>query len=108
MTEYDESRGILSEADREYLRGADNYSRQAAHEREKAINLRFKQALSDIVLLSDHKEKLDIHTVELEVWDRAVDGIRKLHPDDKGPEADALRDLAEKLEEQADRIEDES
>jgi len=33
--------------------------------------------------------------------------MRELHPEDTGPEAEALRSLAKKLEQQADRIEDE-
>jgi len=108
MTEYDDSRGILSEADREYLAEADNYSRQASHAREKAINLRFKRALSDLSVLVNHKERLDINSIELEVWDEAFSCMRELHPEDTGPEAEALRSLAKKLEQQADRIEDES
>lgn len=106
MTQYDGDRGILSAADREYLREPDTFSRQATHQRENAINLRFKQALSDLPLLADNKEKLDIHLIELEEWDQAVDSMRELHPEDTGAEADALRDLAERLEQQADRIED--
>ena len=53
MTDDDgRDRGILSPADRNYLRNPDEYSRQASHEREKKIKERIRNALLDISLLA--------------------------------------------------------
>jgi len=45
-------RGILTEADREYLRNPDEYSRQAAYNREQAIRERLQRAFNDFPLLA--------------------------------------------------------
>lgn len=44
-------RGVLSEADRSYLRNSEGYSRQAAHARENAILERTQNAILDFTLL---------------------------------------------------------
>lgn len=49
----DRPRGILSSADRQYLRNPDEYSRQAAHERKKAIRERVWNTVLDFGLLSE-------------------------------------------------------
>jgi len=46
-----QSRGILTEADRAYLRNPDDYSRQASYNREQAIRQRLQRAFSDFPLL---------------------------------------------------------
>lgn len=47
-------RGILSPADRQYLRNPEEYSRQASHEREKAIRGRVDNAIRDFTVLFEH------------------------------------------------------
>jgi len=47
----EQSRGILTEADREYLRNPDEYSRQASYNREQAIRERLQRAFRDFPLL---------------------------------------------------------
>lgn len=47
----DRPRGILSQADREYLRNPDEYSKQAGYERRRAIIERVQEALHDMPLL---------------------------------------------------------
>ena len=49
----DRPRGILSPADRRFLKNADEYSRQAAHERKKAIHQRAADATLDYPLLTE-------------------------------------------------------
>lgn len=50
----DRPRGILTRADREFLaNGEESYSRQAAHERRKAIRERVTNALQDFTLLCE-------------------------------------------------------
>ena len=44
-------RGILTKADREYLRNPDEYSRQASYNREQAIRERLQRAFNDFPLL---------------------------------------------------------
>lgn len=44
-------RGILTEADREYLQNPDEYSRQASYNREQAIRERLQRAFRDFPLL---------------------------------------------------------
>lgn len=44
-------RGILSEADRRYLRNPEEYSKQAGYERRQAITERLHEALHDMPLL---------------------------------------------------------
>lgn len=52
MTGDDErKRGILSPADRRYLRSPDEYSRQATFERQNAIRQRVKDSLLDLTVL---------------------------------------------------------
>ena len=48
-----EERGILSPADREYLQHPEDYSRQAANEREQRIVERIRNALLDFRYLAD-------------------------------------------------------
>ena len=48
----EQSRGILTEADREYVRNPDEYSRQAAYNREQAIRERLQRAFNDFPLLA--------------------------------------------------------
>ena len=43
----EQSRGILTKADREYLQDPDEYSRQAAYNREQAIRERLQRAFND-------------------------------------------------------------
>lgn len=55
-------RGILTEADREFLRNSEEYSRQAAHARQNAILERTRNAILDFTLLWeqwDHDERWD-------------------------------------------------
>ena len=49
----DRSRGVLSPADRRFLKNADEYSRQAAHERKKAIHERAADSTLDYPLLAE-------------------------------------------------------
>jgi hypothetical protein len=51
MTNDKFERGILTKADREYLRNPDEYSRQAAYNREQAIRERLQRAFRDFPLL---------------------------------------------------------
>ena len=52
MTEDKFERGILTKADREYLRNPDKYSRQASYNREEKIDQRIQRAFSDFPLLA--------------------------------------------------------
>lgn len=52
MTEDKFERGILTKADREYLRNPDEYSRQASYNREEKINQRIQRAFNDFPLLA--------------------------------------------------------
>lgn len=55
MSDDERERGMLTEADRKYLRAAeDEYSRQASHERERAIEARVVDSLLDFAELVDH------------------------------------------------------
>lgn len=47
-------RGILTEADRDFLRNREGYSRQAAHARQNAIVERTRNAILDFSLLFDN------------------------------------------------------
>lgn len=49
----DRERGVLSSADRQFLRSPEEYSRQATHEREKAIRKRVWNAILDFELLAN-------------------------------------------------------
>lgn len=49
----DRDRGVLSPADRQFLRSPEEYSRQATHEREKAIRERVWNAILDFELLAN-------------------------------------------------------
>jgi len=46
-------RGILTEADRKYIKNPEEYSRQAAHQREEAIRGRVREAVRDFQILAD-------------------------------------------------------
>jgi hypothetical protein len=51
--EYDErDRGVLTEADRKYLKNPDDYSRQASYQREDAIRNRIRNAVLDFQMLA--------------------------------------------------------
>lgn len=66
MTDGDErGRGVLSPADRKYLRNPEEYSRQARHEREKAILERVENAILDFTIL-------------WEEWDREEEWHRRI------------------------------
>jgi hypothetical protein len=52
MPDKDRGRGVLSQADRQYLRNPDGYSRQAAHERKQAIAERVENSVLDFRLLA--------------------------------------------------------
>lgn len=52
MTQDKFERGILTKADREYLRNPDEYSRQASYNREEKINERIERAFNDFPLLA--------------------------------------------------------
>lgn len=52
MTEDKFERGILTKADREYLRAPEEYSRQASYNREEKINQRIQRAFNDFPLLA--------------------------------------------------------
>lgn len=52
MTEDKFERGILTKADREYLRNPGEYSRQASYNREEKINQRIERAFNDFPLLA--------------------------------------------------------
>lgn len=55
MTDDERGRGMLSEADRNYLRAAEGeYSRQASHERERAIRERVADSLLDFSVFFEH------------------------------------------------------
>lgn len=49
----DRRRGVLSPADRQYLNNPDDYSRQAANERKKAITQRVRDGVLDLAALLD-------------------------------------------------------
>jgi hypothetical protein len=53
----DRPRGILSEADRRYLRNPEEYSKQAGYERRQAIIERVHEALHDFPLLVSELDK---------------------------------------------------
>ncbi|AGB16446.1 hypothetical protein Halru_1847 [Halovivax ruber XH-70] len=58
IDEMDRPRGILSQADREYLiSDKSGYSHQAQHKRKKAIKERITNALLDIALIENHLDK---------------------------------------------------
>lgn len=73
MTNADDSdrpRGVLSPADRDYLKNPDEYSRQASHAREEKIGERAYNAILDFIILSeeldssDRREYFDLDTGE--------------------------------------------
>lgn len=64
-------RGILSPADREYLRNPDEYSKQAGYERRRAIVERLHEALHDMPLLVSELDE-DLRTEAFE--DGELDG----------------------------------
>lgn len=53
----DRERGVLSVADRNYLRNPEEYSRQASHQREREIRKRTQNALLDFMLLLLHLDR---------------------------------------------------
>lgn len=57
MTDDDRERGILTPADRDYLRNPDEYSRQASHQREQAIRKRTRDALLDSTVLFENLDE---------------------------------------------------
>lgn len=54
MTDDERGRGILTEADRAFLRNPDEYSRQNAHARQNAIGERVRNAILDFTVLFDN------------------------------------------------------
>ena len=46
-------RGILTEADRKYIKNPEEYSRQAAHQREETIRGRIREGVLDFQMLAD-------------------------------------------------------
>lgn len=73
-------RGILTTADRDYLLAADEYSRQASHNRRTEITKRTTNAILDFWLLAD---RLEDRTVEQIADNLSVDG--EWHPIDPTP-----------------------
>ena len=71
MTLDERPRGILSPADREYLRNPDEYSKQAGYERRRAIVERLHEALHDMPLLVSELDE-DLRTEAFE--DGELDG----------------------------------
>jgi DNA-binding transcriptional ArsR family regulator len=68
MTVDDRPRGILSPADRQYLRDPDEYSKQAGYERRRAIVERLHEALHDMPLLVSELDE-DLRTEAFEDGD---------------------------------------
>lgn len=74
----DRDRGILSPADREYLKtDRSEYSRQAAHAREEAIRERIQNAILDFHLLLSHYDPSKLATAmsSIENWEKTKEGL---------------------------------
>lgn len=76
-------RGILSKADRKFLRTPEEYSRQAGNERKKAIVERIRAAMLDFHYLADPEFPGELLTEAFRVPDDEV-------PDHEGPWARAV------------------
>jgi len=63
----DRKRGVLSKADRNYLKNPEEYSRQASHERQRKIRERIEDAILDMSILYDK-----IEFVEREIFDHSL------------------------------------
>ena len=73
MTDDERGRGILSAADREFLRSdPEEYSRQARHGREDAIADRVRNAILDFSLLFEHTDREDRERI----YEELPDGTR--------------------------------
>lgn len=78
MTEeyVERDRGILTEADRKYIKNLGEFSRQAAHQREEAIRDRVREAVRDFQLLADEMDQ--------RVYDELYGPKRKVIEDESG------------------------
>lgn len=73
MSEGERDRGILSKADRNFLRASDGeYSRQATHERERAIEERVVNSLLDFEILFEHLTREE----RREIYEQLPEGER--------------------------------
>lgn len=61
-SENDRPRGILSKADRRYLKNPDEYSGQAAYERRQAMHQRIRNAVLDLIWLGQVDWQSEINT----------------------------------------------
>jgi len=78
MTDGERGRGVLSTADRDFLRSdRDEYSRQARHGREDAIANRVRNAILDFGLLFEHTDREDRERIYEELPDgtHGTDGL---------------------------------
>lgn len=55
----DRPRGVLSQADRNYIKNPDEYSRQASHAREEKIQERVYNSILDFIILSEELDSAD-------------------------------------------------
>jgi len=110
MSDEELERGILTKADRQYLRDPNEYSRQASYARKEKIRERVQRAIStDMKLCANHLPK-DIteditEDITVNEWDTALNAIIELHPDAPEPVPEQIREMASELNEYADRIE---
>lgn len=106
MSDGELERGILTEPDRQYLRNPEEYSRQAAYNREAKIRERVQKAIpTDIELCANHLPEDIIDDIAVNEWDTALNAIIELHPDAPEPVPEQIREMASELNEYADRIE---
>ena len=63
MTDDERGRGILTEADRAFLRSPDEYSRQSTHARQNAIIERMRNAILDFSILFEELDRDDFETI---------------------------------------------
>lgn len=108
-TELNRPRGILSEADREYLTNPEDRSRQARYKRQDAITERLTAALHDLPLLAAELPDSDVAEPDasMDAWDAALEAVQDMHPSaSAGARPEVLREVVASLEEQADRLED--
>jgi hypothetical protein len=65
--EEDRKRGILSKADRGYLKNPEEYTRQASHERQTKIRERIEDGMLDMAILYDN-----IGFIEREIFEHSL------------------------------------
>lgn len=114
LLETEENRGsaLLTQTDREFLRGKKDYSgeneKQMVYQRRRAIRDRVKASIVDLALLTTHREEVETHLTKITVeeWDAALSCLRELHPDPPDEiDPEDLRSIASDLTEKADRLE---